>query len=250
MVVAVSGDTLLLQGMTLPVAPDARFGTVTAEGSFADITFAQIVPGDPLRGVLEIAEGVPVLRHGFVGHEFFWHGVVTAVTADDQGALLGFELDGLITVHASQARVRPASAGHEGDPPADGDASDPGTGVPAILVPVGATVGVGGMAHGGIFAAAWVNVAAVTFVSQGEVSGLVRDAQDHLIGFTLTNRAGDAFSIVVDRQTVLWVGHRQVPPDTIREGARARVSGWVRPDGAILAKDIQLQLNQSRGGER
>jgi hypothetical protein len=246
-VVAVSEDSLTLQGLNLAVAPEARFATVRPDGTFAPIAPAEMLPGQPLHGRFVLIEGVPALVHGFVGNHFFWHGVVTAVNADAGGLLLSFEVDGMVTLHASQARVVGVEPGGEGGSGMD-DLCEPADGIPADLIRVGATVGAGGIVRDGVFAVAHVNVAALTFRAGGKVSGLVSDDAGHVVGFTLATQAGEAFAIGLDPRTIVREGRRQVLPDALREGSKVKVEGWTRGDGTILARDVEIKRPRSGRG--
>lgn len=237
---AVSDGSLTVQGLDLTVAPDGRFATVLPDGTFAPVAPAQMLPGQHLHGRFVLVGGVPTLVHGFVGNHFFWHGVVTAVEADAEGMLLGFEVDGMVTLHASQARVVGVEPGSEGEPGMD-DLLDPANGIPADLIRVGATVGASGIVRDGVFAVARVNVAAITFRAGGKVSGIVRDGEEHVVGFTLTNQTGGSFAVSLDPRTIVREGKRPVSPDAIRDGSKVKVEGWTREDGTVLARDVQIK---------
>lgn len=236
---AVTADTLTLQGFAFPVASDAAFATVLPDGTFSEIPLAAIAPGMPFQGHAVKGEAGFAWAGGYVGDHFFWHGVVTALTRDDSGKPLTVTLDDTVTIHVGQARV-------VGLPPGQQKAGDVEELFAAALessetylLQEGATVGVGGIARDGVFAAVVVNVAAVDFASTGTLSSLITGEGGAVTGFTL-EKNGALTTVHLAPFTLIRKGRRVLSPSDLQVGMRVFVTGKALDDGTVVALEVKV----------
>lgn len=236
---AISADSITLQGLTFPVASGAAFATVLPDGTLAEIPFSDIAPGMPFHGHAVLAEGGFAWAGGYVGNHFFWHGVVTAITRDDAGKPLTITLDDAVTVHVGQARVVGLPPGQQNA----GDVEELGAALAEagepFLLQEGATVGVGGIARDGIFAAVVVNVAAVDFASTGTISSLATGEGGAVTGFTL-EKNGALTSVRLAPFTLIRKGRRVLSPNDLQVGMRVFVTGKALSDGTVVAFEVKV----------
>lgn len=236
---AVSADSITLQGLAFPVAPDAVFATVLSDGTFSEIPLASITPGMPFHGHALLGDGGFFWMGGYVGDHFFWHGVVTALTRDEAGKPLTVTLDDTVTIHVGQARVVGLPRGQEraGDVkeliPAPAEAGEP------FLLQEGATVGVGGIVRDGVFAAVVVNVAAVDFASTGTLSALAMGEDGSVTGFTL-EKNGTFTAVQLAPFTLIRKGRRVLSPNDLQVGMRVFVTGKALENGTVVALEVKV----------
>lgn len=206
----VTGNTLTLQGLTLNVVERSKFVTVGPDGAMGPIPFAEVQAGVPIHARFIFVEGAPTLVLGELGNDFFWHGVVTAL---GDGTLT---LDGAVTIHIGQARL-----------------VGPGA------LQVGATVGVKGEVLNGIFAARVINTQGLDFGYRGTISALAVDEGGVVTGF-IFGRGETSYAVALDMHSVIWKGRLQLSPNDLVVGMKVDVSGWVQPDGSVLAWSVRI----------
>ena len=206
-VTAVSGDTLTVQGLTLTVTENSRFFSVAPDGTLGEVPFASVQAGVPVHGRFIFVNGLPAVTRMDLGDDFFWHGTVTAVGPAT------LTLDDAVTIHTGQARL--AGKGN---------------------LQVGDTVGVKGEVLDGVFAATWINTSGIDFSFQGLIGSLIT-GDGHVTGFTVAG--GDSsYLVVLDENSVIKRGRLQIPPDALATGMNVRITGWVLPDGSVLAWNV------------
>jgi len=236
---AVSADSITLQGLTFPVASGAVFATVLPDGTLSEIPLTSIAPSMPFHGHAVLGDGGFAWAGGYVGNHFFWHGKVTAITRDDSGKPLTVTLDNTVTIHVGQARVVGLPPGQQkaGDveelAAALAEASEP------FLLQEGATVGVGGIARDGVFAAVVVNVAAVDFASTGTISALTTGDGGAVTGFTL-DKNGALTTVRLAPFTLIRKGRRILTPADLQVGMRVFVTGKALEDGTVVALEVKV----------
>jgi hypothetical protein len=206
----VHADSLVLQGMTLAVDEHSRLFTVLPDGTMAPATLADVQPNLPMHARFIFVGAVPTLVRGELGNDFFWHGIVTAV---GEGTIT---LDGAVTIHTSQART-----------------------VGAGTLQVGSTVGVKGEVLGGVYAAKVINASGLDFAFKGTITTLVQDPTGAVVGFTF-GRGETIYPVELDANTLIWKGRFQVAADALAAGMKVDVTGWVQPDGSVLAWNVRV----------
>lgn|GEM_PF-2408936 len=236
---SVSADSVTVQGLSIAVEEDTSISALTPDGTFQSVGINQVLPGDPFHGKVTVVSGTPTLVNGVVGFPFFWHGVVTALSQDEEGNVLSIEVDGTVTIYASQAAIIGTEPGSEGDAGMNApyetqrDDSEP------FLLQVGSTVGVNGFARGGVFAATVINVAVADFSSKGTISQLYRNADGHVTGFEL-KRNDTVYLIKLTIFTRVMRGGHPLSPDKLRAGWNARVTGKKLADDSIVAYKVRV----------
>ena len=206
----VHADSLVLQGMTLAVDEHSKLFTVLPDGTMAPATLADVQPNLPMHARFIFVDAVPTLVRGELGNDFFWHGIVTAV---GEGTIT---LDGSVTIHTSQART-----------------------VGAGTLQVGSTVGVKGEVLGGVYAAKVINASGLDFAFKGTITTLAQDPTGEVVGFTF-GRGETIYPVELDANTLIWKGRFQVAADALAAGMKVDVTGWVQPDGSVLAWNVRI----------
>ena len=209
-VTEVHADSLVLQGMTLAVDENSKFFTVLPDGMMAPATLADLQPNLPMHARFILVGTVPTLVRGELGNDFFWHGIVTEIGEDV------LTLDGAVTVHTSQARI-----------------------IGTAPLQVGSTVGVKGEVLGGVFAAKVINASGLDFAFKGTITALVQNPAGVVVGFTF-GRGETLYAVDLDATSLIWKGRIQVPADTLAAGMKVDVTGWVQPDGSVLAWNVRI----------
>jgi hypothetical protein len=176
----------------------------------APALLSDIQPTVPLHARFIFVGTVPTLVRGELGSDFFWHGIVTTV---GEGSII---LDGAMTVHTSQARI-----------------------IGSAPLQVGSTVGVKGELLGGVFAARVINTSGLDFAYKGIITALVQDPTGAVVGFSF-GRGEVVYPVDLDANSLIWRGRIQVPADTLAVGMKVDVSGWVQPDGSVLAWNVRI----------
>ena len=209
-VTEVHADSLVLQGMTLAVDEHSKFFTVLPDGTMAPATLADVQPNLPMHARFIFVGASPTLVRGELGNDFFWHGIVTEI---GEGSLI---LNGAVTIYTSQARI-----------------------IGTLPLQVGNTVGVKGEVLGGVFAAKVINTSGLDFAFKGTITALVQDPAGAVVGFTF-GRGETLYPVDLDGSSLIWKGRVQVPAAALVVGMRVDVTGWVEPDGSVLAWNVRI----------